>query len=178
MDYLIHYGIPGMRWGVRKEYEKTGKRSSQKAKKKKSIAKKVAIGAAIVAGTALAAYGGYKIGKVLKNKRFISGVGIKAVKKMGIPNTKPTIKKLPDSFSTPSVKTTNIPRVEVPRTNIQKTSIPRLTLNPTNVSIGEDYTKKILESSTKLSDATKKVADMSGVFGSLDDLTAQLLKKT
>lgn len=101
-DYLIHYGVPGMKWGHRKAiyYEVTGNRSrmgsmnngqtnarvrrsnstisnrnskSQKTEltpEQKSARRKKAlkIGAA-VAGTALAAYGTYKLAKYVQDKR-------------------------------------------------------------------------------------------------------------
>lgn len=82
---LTHYGVPGMKWGVRKQRVLVGRRgrrfmtgtsrrpvttranksSSRKgltAQQKQKL-KKVAIGAGIVAGTAAAAYGGYKLNK-------------------------------------------------------------------------------------------------------------------
>lgn len=70
--YLCHYGVKGMKWGVRKEYKphpRKKKRQDTKdddSKRKKGLSTKqkraVAIGAAAVA-TALAAYGGYKLYK-------------------------------------------------------------------------------------------------------------------
>lgn len=66
-DYLMHYGIPGMKWGVRKQRVtsgKTNRRSSKssmseadrKARRRRNM--KIAAG---VAGVALAAYGAHKI---------------------------------------------------------------------------------------------------------------------
>lgn len=69
-SYLYHYGIKGMKWGVRKEYEKKGRRRSKKNEqttdepKKKGLTDKqkkaIKIGAAAVA-TGLAIYGGHKL---------------------------------------------------------------------------------------------------------------------
>lgn len=71
-DYLAHYGVKGMRWGVRKEYEPKGRKKGssttvtsekkqltpeEKKARNKAIAKKVAIGAAAV-GATLAVVGG------------------------------------------------------------------------------------------------------------------------
>lgn len=76
-DYLAHYGVKGMRWGVRKEYEPKGRKkasstpvisekkqltSEEKKARNKAIAKKVAIGAAVV-GATLAVVGGVYIYK-------------------------------------------------------------------------------------------------------------------
>lgn len=86
-EYFEHYGIPGMKWGVRKQRVLVGKRGrrfitgTQRSQpvttrsrtssggkrrltdKQKSTLKKVAIGAGIAAGAGLAAYGGYKLNK-------------------------------------------------------------------------------------------------------------------
>lgn len=80
---LYHYGVKGMKWGVRRQQQKNGSlatagrkkysgagrltESEMQAAKKAKVKKAVKIGAA-VAGTALAAYGTYKLSKFVGNK--------------------------------------------------------------------------------------------------------------
>ena len=80
-EYLMHYGIKGMKWGVRRYQKKDGTLTSQGKKqhgeddssesKKKVLTdrkkKAIKVGAA-VAGTALAVYGAYKIHEVVRDK--------------------------------------------------------------------------------------------------------------
>ena len=65
-DYLIHYGVPGMKWGVRKQRVTRGKTNRRSAKSSMSEEDKKARRrrnmkiAAGVAGVVLAAYGAHK----------------------------------------------------------------------------------------------------------------------
>lgn len=90
MDYVIvggelyHYGVPGMKWGRRKARPVatgTGRRGlfqrqqtsntmtpEQKQARKQKVKKAVKIGATVV-GTALAAYGAYKVTKLVQKNR-------------------------------------------------------------------------------------------------------------
>ena len=76
-SYLCHHGVKGMKWGVRKKDKSSGHRkskSSETSNSRKGLSdkqKKVLKGAAIGAGVVLAAYGGYKLGQVYKDKRII-----------------------------------------------------------------------------------------------------------
>lgn len=82
MNELQHYGVKGMKWGHRKKREytssqKASRRSNKDDKKanmtpeEKAARRKKAlkIGAAAV-GTTLAAYGAYKVSKLMKEKAF------------------------------------------------------------------------------------------------------------
>lgn len=79
-DYLMHYGVPGMKWGVRKQRVTSGKtkrRSSKgsmseedkKARRRRNA--KIAAGVAGgIAATALAAYGAYKFKDFVNDTNF------------------------------------------------------------------------------------------------------------
>ncbi len=99
-EYLEHYGVPGMKWGVRKQRVLVGRRgrrfmtgtqrprpvttksrtSSKKrhlTDKQRNTLKKVAIGAGVAAGVGLAAYGGYKLNKAaIKRAQWNDEVGM------------------------------------------------------------------------------------------------------
>lgn len=64
-SYLMHYGVPGMKWGIR--HDRKHNNSDKVSKNRLSDRQKTAIkiGAALV-GTALIAYGGYKLGRTAK----------------------------------------------------------------------------------------------------------------
>lgn len=79
---LYHYGVKGMKWGVRKKYKSKGRKRSKSQDKPSSDKKKkfeftdkqkkyIKIGAA-VAATALVAYGGYRLAKSGKLDGMIS----------------------------------------------------------------------------------------------------------
>lgn len=65
-DELYHYGVKGMRWGVRHDPERSGNGRSNR--KGMSTAKKVAIGVGVAAAVAGVAYVGIKTGKARQIK--------------------------------------------------------------------------------------------------------------
>lgn len=71
---LYHYGVKGMKWGVRRNRslstgnpKKASSNKSEAQARREKIKKATIIGTAVV-GTALAAYGTYKASKYLKEK--------------------------------------------------------------------------------------------------------------
>lgn len=112
---LYHFGVKGMKWGVRRN-RSLSKGSPKKASSNKSEAqarrekiKKAAKVGIAVAGTALVAYGAYKI---YKNKDAIARRA-----KLG--------KKYADNIMNTDIPRTEVHRTEVHRTNINRTDIPR-----------------------------------------------------
>lgn len=187
--YLMHYGVPGMKWGVRKAPTVIGRRQRSRTKeessyrkKKSSTAKKVAIGAAIVGGTALAAYGGYKAFNLFRDRRAKKAIalGANSLKKMGFADVvQPIANKTNNTTASLSVKTSPAtPKPSIPKTEPKKnTYSPKLTLDTSKVSTGEDYLSQILKNQQKMSAVVDQVKDMKDVYGSLDDLTYSLLNR-
>lgn len=62
-NYLAHYGVKGMKWGVRHDTPRVGVKRKTSSKKSKLTPKqkKILMYGAIGVGAVLAAYGGYKI---------------------------------------------------------------------------------------------------------------------
>ena len=79
MEYLMHHGVKGMKWGVRKEYEPAGRKNSggKSGKKKLTAKQKKIIGA--VAGAAVIAGTGYVLYKTGQFDR-IASIGKEAAK--------------------------------------------------------------------------------------------------
>lgn len=115
---LYHFGVKGMKWGVRKKYiphprKKTSKQD-ESSEKKRGLSDKqkkyIKIGAA-VAVTALAAYGGYKL---YQNKDYLM---MKA--KIG----KKNVDYIKNNFDTENgafVSKTSVPKVDIPKVDIPK----------------------------------------------------------
>lgn len=71
-EYLMHFGVPGMKWGVRKQrvssnvrVARSNKSTAQQKAERKAKAKKAVKVGAVVAGSILATYGA---SKMIKNK--------------------------------------------------------------------------------------------------------------
>lgn len=55
-DYLEHYGVKGMKWGVRKDRRERTPEQKARRDKAKSVAKKAAVGLAVVGGAVAVGY--------------------------------------------------------------------------------------------------------------------------
>lgn len=70
-DYLYHYGVKGMKWGVRHD-----KQRNQLSDKQKRVIKRIAITTAVTVGAAAAGYSLYKYGQKNFDSVIKSGVKI------------------------------------------------------------------------------------------------------
>jgi len=73
-SYLMHYGVLGMKWGVRKARPTSSVSTTGQTTKSKKLSKetkrKIAIGVGVAAASVVAAYGGYKLSKIIKSKAY------------------------------------------------------------------------------------------------------------
>lgn len=190
---LSHHGILGMKWGIRRYQNKDGsltnagkrhvkENESQTDKdarreRNKKIAKRVAIGAAIVGGTILA----------VQMKRKLSLVGIKellAAEKMLAKND--VLKEqLPKKITPPPIPKTEVPRTEIPRTKVattqvKRTSVPRTEVPRVTVTRSNTSSEDSLERAKKNLERLKSVGQQgsSAVNNSdVDDYLQSLLRK-
>lgn len=79
-DELYHYGVKGMKWGIRRTRSTSDETDQKNSKRGLTKGQKTAIkvGVAVV-GTALAAYGTYKLGNYIKAEAWkkVAGEGQK-----------------------------------------------------------------------------------------------------
>lgn len=81
-DYLVHYGVKGMKWGVRRKSRDSKPKDPERSAKRKKVAKKVATGVAVAGVAAAGAYAAYKFGPDVKNT-LVSGLDNAARTKQG-----------------------------------------------------------------------------------------------
>ena len=104
-NYLIHYGVKGMKWGVRHDPIATGNKKSSftLSNKQKKILKRVAIGAAITGGILLASYGAVKVNDI-RNYKKISKAAKSAVQEVLRRNNRESMQRVRSEYSTPFYK--------------------------------------------------------------------------
>lgn len=103
-NYLEHYGVKGMKWGVRKSDKERTPEQQARRDKAKSVAKKAAVGAAVIGGAAVLAYATrntpqVQMAKFVVNshknvfKEDVSNLASKAAYKIGEARLKPSVKR-------------------------------------------------------------------------------------
>ena len=157
-DVLIHHGIKGQRWGVRRFQNRDGSLTSkgrarydtdprdrqthqERSRKTRITKKRVAIGAAVVGGTVLAAYGATRYKKLVKART--------------VTNAASAYSKVASGVSKVTVN-----RTAVPRTTVVRTAVPKTTVHTTKASSVVSSVAKKAASSAKSS--SKPVLSLNG----------------
>ena len=167
-DVLMHHGIKGQRWGVRRfqnedggltprgkaRYESnSGMSNTQHARSHKSrINKKhVAIGAAVIAGSALAVYGATRYKNFANARKVVPKVSKTAIPRVKIPKTEV-------GRTTVSRTATSVARKAT--SSVKSASKPILSLSGHDTGFTQADMDRMLDNLGKMSDIAKKGQDV------------------
>ena len=180
-DVLYHHGIKGQRWGVRRFQNRDGSLTSkgrvrydtgpgdhtnrQKQPRQSRITKKhVALGAAVVGGTVLAAYGATKYRKLL-NARTVADAAsayskvASGVSKAAISRTTATTVSSSASTVTKAASTVTSTAKKAAST-AKSASTPILTLNGHDTGFTQEDMDRMLDNLGKMADLARNGQDV------------------